>query len=115
MPIQNKIILLLYLLGLFIFFISGVIKGFYHVAYLKAIDPQRFNHLNNFFSVFTFKQYNARLQFLFFPIFFRSKEKENNLAKRHLKKIWIFLIINLLSFLILLSPVIVGIMKNILQ
>ena len=56
--------LVIFLTPLIGFFGLGFAKGFHHMQYLKILFPEKYSDYHNFWSVFSFKNYNAKLQFL---------------------------------------------------
>lgn len=82
-------------------FISALIKGKYHFDYLKIIDSNQYGDYPSFFSVFTPRFYNVKLQFLVLPFYSRKKELENELAIKQVGKIKRMLIINMLTIFLM--------------
>lgn len=106
---ENTVLIVsIYCMLLASYIMTGLIKAKLHMDYLKCVNPEKYGNYKSYFSVFTFKYYDVGLQFLFFPIFYRIKEKETGYSKKLVKKIWAFLIINILLFLALVAPLLVS-------
>lgn len=109
---ENSTLLVVgYCIVLLLFVITGLTKAKYHMDYLKIVSPEEYKQYSTYFSVFSYSTYSVGLQFLFFPFFIRSKDKDNDISLKIAKKVWIFLIANLLLLFLLLSPILVAVIR----
>ena len=89
-------IVLIYSSILMFFIFTGILKAKYHMEYFKEVFPEKYQMYKSYFSVFTIKSYNVRLQFLMLPYFQRFKEKEEDSSVSIAKKVRVLQILNLL-------------------
>ena len=80
-------IVLIYSSILMFFIFTGILKAKYHMEYFKEVFPEKYQMYKSYFSVFTIKSYNVRLQFLMLPYFQRFKEKEEDKIDFLIKRI----------------------------
>lgn len=105
----NTLILVgVYFTILILCIIVSMIKGFYHLKYLKEVLPEEFGVYNSYLSVYTFENYNVRIQFLALPYFKRFLDKEKPQSIAIAKKVRSYQYLSLLLFMMLILPALIG-------
>lgn len=98
-------ILLIIVILLIIFFGTfgiGYIKGYYHFKYLKRLYPKKYEKYKNFHSAWHIIYYNRNITLLILPWFKRSYFLEDEQAERLAKKVYLYVIINVIFYCALL-------------
>jgi len=98
------IALLIYMLAMIVFVVTGFVKGTEHMNYLKEVFPRKYEVYGSYFSTFKLSSYNVQLQFLIFPCFKRFKDRENEAAQIIAKRVKFYLFLNCISIIVMLSP-----------
>jgi len=80
------------------------------MKYLKQLSPEKYGHYNSYFSVFTLKKYNTKLQFLLVPCFNRYRNNEDENSAHLAKWIRLYQYISILLFTLLILPILIAVL-----
>ena len=108
----SLIVPIVYALIMLAIIVTSLTKASYHLNYLKEILPEEYDGYNSYSSAFSFENYNISVQFLFFPSFYRSPEKENEFSASIAKKVIYFKNLSLFFIGVFILPIIVLILTS---